>query len=77
MYLGSVGDAVKIEDRNADTLMTVAEAAHRLRCRTETVRRWIAQGNLSASVLPGGTYRIREEDLAVLLRPVGPVEEEK
>ena len=52
-------------------LLTVAEVAARLRCRRETVRRYIAQGQLPARSMPGGYYRVREEDLDQLLRPVG------
>ena len=52
-------------------LLTVSEVALRLRCRQETIRRYIIMGRLPALVLPDGRYRIREEDLAALLKPVG------
>ena len=57
-------------------LLTVAEVAERLKCRVETVRRYISEGRLRALMMPGGTYRVREEDLAGLLRPVGVTEGE-
>ena len=54
-----------------DKLLTVPEVAERLSCRTETVRRWIAAGQLPAFVLPGGGYRIRESNLERVLVPSG------
>lgn len=59
-----------------ENLLTVAEVADRLRCRRETVRRYIIEKRLPALVMPDGRYRIREEDLALLLRPVGAAQEE-
>ena len=53
-------------------LLTVSEVAHKLNCRKESVRRYIAQGDLPALVLPGGSYRIREDDLSAFLQPVFP-----
>ena len=46
-----------------ERLLTVSEAADRLNCRKETIRRYIADGRLPALKLPGGYYRIREEAL--------------
>lgn len=53
-----------------DQLMTVIEAAARCRCRPETIRRYIASGQLPALQFPKGYYRIREGDLMMFLRPV-------
>ena len=53
-----------------DNLLTVSEAARVIRVREETVRDYIRKGRLPARALPGGYYRIREEDLKTFLRPV-------
>ncbi|MBI2755658.1 MAG: helix-turn-helix domain-containing protein [Chloroflexi bacterium] len=52
-------------------LLTVHEAAERIRSSPETVRRWIRQGKLSA-VRPGGAklgYRITEAEIERFLTP--------
>ena len=54
----------------AEQLLTVNEAAKRFRCRPETIRRYIAAGQLVGMQLPGGYFRIREVDLQSFLRPV-------
>ena len=51
-------------------MLTVPEVAERLRCRSETVRRYIAEGRLPAFRIPGGYYRIRERDVKRFLQPV-------
>ena len=53
-----------------DEFVTVPEAARFLRRREETIRRWILKGALAAQRLPNGEYRIRQESLRTLLRPV-------
>ncbi len=50
-----------------EELITVEEAAKFLRVRCETIRRYIKQGHLRAQTLPGGDYRLREEDIQNLL----------
>ena len=52
-----------------EKLLTVAEVATLLRIRRETVRRYIQDDRLRAFTLPGGDYRVREQDLSSLLQP--------
>jgi len=49
-------------------LLKVSEVAKRLRVAESTVRGWIARGDVRAVRLPGGVYRIPEEELERLLR---------
>jgi glutamate N-acetyltransferase/amino-acid N-acetyltransferase len=49
--------------------LTLEQAAERLQCSVRTLRRWIAAGTLRASRLPGGGYRIAEDDVNRLLDP--------
>ena len=52
-----------------ERLLTVREAAERIRASRESVRRWIREGRLQAT-RPGGTklgYRIREAEVARFL----------
>ncbi|MDP6495378.1 MAG: helix-turn-helix domain-containing protein [Dehalococcoidia bacterium] len=51
-------------------LLSVSEAARRCGFEKETLRRWIGSGKLAFVKLPNGYYRIREEDLESLLRPM-------
>jgi len=53
--------------RQAPPLLTVAEAAERLRVSTKTIRRQIAAGTLAAHRI-GRSVRIAEPDLVQLLR---------
>ena len=48
-------------------LLPVNEVAERLRCRPETIRKYIATGLLPAVKLPSGYYRVREVDLETFL----------
>ena len=57
--------------QSEDTLITVDEAATILKLNPETVRRYIRSGHLTASALPGGTYRLFRKDVVRLLTPVG------
>ena len=57
---------------DANGVLTVAEVAELLKCRVETIRRWIIAGKLPAATLPGGEYRIREDDVQALLTPRTP-----
>jgi len=50
-----------------EELITVEEAARILKVRCETIRRYIKNGHLKALTLPGGDYRLREEDIQRLL----------
>lgn len=52
-----------------DKLLRASECARRFDCTAATVRRWIISGKLPAVVTPGGTYRVREEDVEKLLHP--------
>lgn len=49
------------------TYLTIPEAASRLRCSTDTIRRRIKSGDLPA-VLFAGKYRITVADLETMLR---------
>ena len=48
-------------------LLAVAEVAKRLQVSQETVRRYIWEGRLKASALPGGYYRIEERALRAMM----------
>ena len=48
-------------------LLTTGEVAERLAVHPETVRRWVAQGKLSAVRLPSGVRRYRAADVDRLL----------
>ena len=52
------------------TLLTVEEVAAELKIRAETVRRYIAKGELRAAKL-GRVFRVRREDLEAFLRERG------
>ncbi len=43
-------------------MFTVQEVAKDLKVHEVTVRRWIKAGDLAAIQLPGGDYRIPEEE---------------
>ena len=51
-------------------VLTVPEVAAWLKCQPATVRKYIADGQLRARALPGGSYRIDAADLEAFLRPV-------
>lgn len=50
-------------------LVTVSEAARSLKVGRITVWRYIKKGYLKAVTLPGGDYRLYEEDIQKLLTP--------
>ncbi len=50
-----------------EDLLKVEEAARLLKVRRETIRRYIKRGQLKAITLPGGDFRLKERDIAVLL----------
>ena len=52
-------------------LLSVAQAAEQLGYSKETLRRWIAEGKLSAKRLPSGRIRIEVSELQSLLKPSG------
>jgi excisionase family DNA binding protein len=52
--------------------LSVGDVARQLRLHNETVLRWIHTGRLRAKKL-GGRYRIRQEDVDALPKPVVPV----
>jgi excisionase family DNA binding protein len=45
---------------------SVSEAAKAMNLCVETIRRYISNGRLQAVRLPGGHYRIRQDDLKIL-----------
>jgi len=47
---------------------SVSEAAKVMNVCVETLRRYIANGRLPASRLPGGHYRIKQNDLKLLAK---------
>jgi excisionase family DNA binding protein len=52
-----------------ERLLTVFEAAERLRANPQTIRRWLRQGKLKGT-MPGGTklgYRIPKSEIRRLL----------
>lgn len=53
----------------ADPLLTIDQAAERLNCSTDTIRRQIADGKLRAFRF-GRSIRIKPRDLERSLRPV-------
>jgi excisionase family DNA binding protein len=62
--------AVGGEPMADDELLTVEEAADKLKAHRQTVRRWLREGKLKG-VMPGGTklgYRIPQSEIARLLR---------
>jgi excisionase family DNA binding protein len=52
-----------------DAAMTLDEVALMHRVSRRSVERWIAQGKLSKSKLPGGLVRISRSDAEALLTP--------
>ena len=54
-----------------ERMVSVTEAALRAGLQKETIRRYIVEGRLPALKLKNGYYRIREQDLAQMLQPVG------
>ena len=56
-------------DLDVDRVLTVKEAAARMRVNAETIRRWIRTGKLrAAKVSAKSSYRIPESELQRLLR---------
>ena len=53
-----------------ERMLSVTEAARRTGLQKETVRRYIVEGRLPAVRLPNGYYRIKEQDLELMLEPV-------
>lgn len=51
-------------------LLTLAEAADRLRLSPRTVQRYVADGRLASLRTPGGHPRFRAEDVEALLEQV-------
>jgi len=60
-----------IEQEKTEHLVAVSETARRLGYCTESIRRMIKTGKLPAVIMPSGQYRIRENDIEAMLRPVG------
>lgn len=50
-------------ESRSDAVLTVAEVAQKYRTTPRTVQRWIREDKLRAIRLPGGDYRVRQEDL--------------
>ncbi|MCI0342782.1 MAG: excisionase family DNA-binding protein [Planctomycetales bacterium] len=49
--------------------MTTREAGERLAVAPGTIRRWVREGRLPATRIPGGLLRIADADLVLVLRP--------
>jgi excisionase family DNA binding protein len=62
---------VIVVTKDLERLLTVSEVAEVCQCGQETVRRWLRTGKLVGITLPGGSYRIRREDLEGMLKGVG------
>ena len=58
----SISDNVSRMTRQ-DAYLSVSQVAAVLNVHPATVRRWIAAGALTATRLPGGTYRVAATDL--------------
>lgn len=52
------------------TLVSLADAADRLGCSPRTIRRWIAEGRLTAYRLGSRAIRIDLEQIDALLTPI-------
>ena len=52
-----------------DKWRTVAEVAELLSVTVSTVRTWLTMGKLRGVKLPGGDWRVRQEDLDAMLKP--------
>jgi excisionase family DNA binding protein len=55
-------------------MLTVDEAARRLKMNPQTVRRWIRSGLLSAHKIGGKEYRINADDLEARVTQPTPVQ---
>lgn len=58
-----------MDDRGGDDLLTIPEAAERLKVSGVTVSRWIKQGRLRAMKVGPRAVRIRSADLDLVLAP--------
>lgn len=63
--------AKAVISRRGGLLLSTRQIARRLGTHRTTVMRWILKGRLPA-VKIGGRYRVKEEDLAWVIRPVEP-----
>jgi len=61
--------AATITPLRSEHLLTVAEAAQRIRVNKDTVRRWILSGQLPAVRINARVVRIAARDLDALLTP--------
>lgn len=52
-----------------EALLTTRDIATRAHVDPSTVRRWVDEGRLDATVTPGGQYRFTEEAAAAVLTP--------
>ena len=50
-------------------LITVDQVAEVILMKPATIRCWLREGKLKGSKLPGGDWRIKEQDLAAILQP--------
>ena len=60
----------KMDERGqimGDKWLTLKEAAERLSVSTDTMRRWLAKGEIEGRQLPGGHWRIKLSEIERLL----------
>lgn len=57
---------------NKSLMLTVGEAAKLMNVSRETIRRWIANGALFATRVPGGHFRVPISSLAELVAHTDP-----
>ena len=50
-------------------LYTPMEIAKLLSVKVDTVRTWLRTGKIQGVQLPGGDWRVRQEDLEAMLKP--------
>ena len=50
-------------------VLTVDEVAKGLKVKAPTIRGWLREKKLAGLKLPGGDWRIRQEDLDTMLEP--------
>ena len=57
---------------DASQYLTLRRAAQKLGVTPDTLSRWVRAGRIPAVRLPGGHYRLHEDDLWLAMEPVVP-----